>query len=331
MGAGASAQCIPVVNGMAEDLQNMLPKIQELYVVYDDMSGFYTTVKDDISQKIITLFTKLSEACIEHYSIDTYAKKLFLTDPSEFKSLKLSLSLYFTLKQILTPPDKRYDNFFSSILSKGLKLPDKIKIISWNYDFQVERSYLEFDQTLDMNSCRTCLGLHSQNDWAKYIDYIDKFQVIKLNGSARIKTVEHDGYLVGKLTKDIDKLAKQAIDIYLNIVDNDISYESELKFAWENDQYEALFDAAKQDLSHINVLVVIGYSFPFFNREVDMALFQKMTSLKKIIVQDLNPEDIIETMEEFIDMSGRHKMAPTVIAKRNVNQFVFPKELDVIS
>ena len=107
-------------------------------------------------------------------------------------------------------------------------------------------------------------------------------------------------------------------------------YECELKFAWENEHYAKLFESAL-DLSRITVLVIIGYSFPFFNREVDVALFAKMTQLKKIYIQDRNPENIIETMSEFIDLSGSYKGSIEVVSKRNLNQFVFPTELDLTS
>jgi len=331
LGAGASAECIPVVNGMAKDLLAMVSSVQGVYTRFDDTVGYY--VKDDEAKaiKVGKMLGELAEICKHHYSIDTYAKKLFLTDDRLFRKLKLDLSLYFTLKQILTPADRRYDNFFSSILDTKLRLPSKIKIISWNYDFQLEKSYLEFNKALHLNSSRASLGLTIPSDWSNYNRYADKFNIIKLNGSARIKTSDYDGYLVTATNSiGMSNNASHAIDVYLNIIEGNVPFETELKFAWENEHYENLFEAAS-DLSNITVLVIIGYSFPFFNREVDIALFSKMKQLTKIYIQDTNPENIIETMSEFIDLSNSYKGSIEVVPKRNLNQFVFPKELDVVS
>jgi hypothetical protein len=86
---------------------------------------------------------------------------------------------------------------------------------------------------------------------------------------------------------------------------------------------------ASEDLLRIEVLVIIGYSFPFFNREVDNALFMQMTSLKKIYIQDVNPQNIYETMQDFVDFKEHGVQRIEVVFKRNLEQFVFPKELDI--
>jgi hypothetical protein len=331
LGAGASAECLPVVNAMAQDLAEMASNISSIYTRFDDTVGYYVKHDEGKSTKVGNMLNELAEICKNHYSIDTYAKKLFLTDVDAFKRLKLDLSLYFTLKQTLTTADRRYDNFFSSILNKDLQLPSKIKVISWNYDFQIEKSYLEFNRSQHLNSSRSWLGLSVPSEWSNHSKYTDKFNILKLNGSARIKTNNYDGYLVTTANNsERSSTASGAIDIYLNVIEGNVPFECELKFAWENEHYAKLFDSAI-DLSKISVLVIIGYSFPFFNREVDVALFSKMTHLTKIYIQDTNPENIIETMSEFLDLSGSYKGSVEVVAKRNLNQFVFPKELDILS
>ena len=60
-------------------------------------------------------------------------------------------------------------------------------------------------------------------------------------------------------------------------------------------------------------------------------LLNKMKSLQKIYIQDPNPDGIKETLGEFFDLTSRHKQSPEVIFKTNLNQFVFPKELDITS
>ncbi len=62
----------------------------------------------------------LSTICNTHYSIDTYAKKLFIKgDEAGYLKLKNSLSLYFTIQQILVQPDKRYDQLLGFYFTSG--------------------------------------------------------------------------------------------------------------------------------------------------------------------------------------------------------------------
>jgi hypothetical protein len=330
LGAGASAQCIPVVNGMEEDILKLTEEIGSRFSVSEeDIMGYRRILHSDVLEKVQNVLKDLSLVCKKHYSIDTYAKKLFITDAVKFKQLKLDLSLYFTLRQMVTGPDKRYDNFFSSILTAQKKLPKKIKIVSWNYDFQIEKSYLEFDIGSDIKQARELLGMNSPKDWASQNVYANKFNIIKMNGSAIIKTDDHHGYLFEGLLKENTTDIEQIVQRYFSIIESKKEYECELKFAWENEHYETLFAAAKADLASIEVLVVIGYSFPFFNRDVDKKLFDCMPILDKIYIQDIIPENIKETMIEFVELDRNFPNEIDIILKRNIDQFVFPKELEV--
>lgn len=323
LGAGASANCIPVVNKMAEQMKLLIDDLAFYYPKGINESSAEHHKRKDFN-KIVKILENIKVACDEHYSIDTYAKKLYLTNRSDFFRIKLDLCLYFTLTQIVKLPDKRYDNFFSSIMTDRRRLPNKIKIISWNYDYQLEKSFFEFNNTLDLETCQLTLGVHSPSSHRDYDDFKGRFNVIKLNGSAKITSNNHKGFLVNLINKTKKEQIYQTVQRYLEITETDDSYECELKFAWESENYGSLFRKSHEDLSSIEVLVVIGYSFPFFNRQVDKDLFYKMESLNTVYIQDLAPEDIHETMKEFF-----YFMNVNVVYKKNINQFVFPRELDI--
>lgn len=70
-------------------------------------------------------------------------------------------------------------------------------------------------------------------------------------------------------------------DLHQRILD----VKKTLTFAWE-DAFKTMETASKQVLG-TEVLIIIGYSFPFLNREVDRLIFDKMQdSLTKIYFQD---------------------------------------------
>src|ERR1700761_1386466 len=129
LGAGASVGCIPVINNMADSLHITSSLFGDVFLKLE------TAQQDEVTRKMVKERNAnvkkiqvelgwLSTICNTHYSIDTYAKKLFIKgDEAGYLKLKNSLSLYFTIQQILAQPDKRYDNFWASILSGQYDFP----------------------------------------------------------------------------------------------------------------------------------------------------------------------------------------------------------------
>lgn len=84
----------------------------------------------------------------EHATIDTYAKKLYLTKrTNELKRLKNVLTAFFVWAQLESKADQRYDTFLANILqNETLSIPNGISVISWNYDSQFELAYRNYSQ-----------------------------------------------------------------------------------------------------------------------------------------------------------------------------------------
>jgi hypothetical protein len=327
LGAGASAACLPVVNRMAEDLTSLIKnhsfidpiegtESRSLYGVRVDYRYAKELVMDDL--------TWIKEACLTHYSIDTFAKKLYLTNAKEFERLKLALSFYFTFKQILSSPDIRYDNFWASILNEEDKFPNKIKILSWNYDFQLEQSYMNISSAKSINDAEqklNMLNLDIQSDFK-----IDRFGIVKLNGSARVysKFDKRALYLCDYSGRERSEMAvKQLIYNYGLMKSVPEKFDNKLFFAWEQ-RTRNLMDASLYPfIENTRVLVVIGYSFPFFNRDLDKRILSSMKNLTTVYIQDKYPETIKERVSEILNTGITYKLVS------DTSQFAFPRELDV--
>ncbi len=84
-----------------------------------------------------------------------------------------------------------------------------------------------------------------------------------------------------------------------------------LKFAWENlnpDYSLKKDDCLEKALliaERTQILVIIGYSFPGFNREIDKKIFNKMLGLKKIYIQSPNAESIEKIIQSDLIIEGR--------------------------
>lgn len=329
LGAGASAQCIPIVSDMALEINNIKDSLSENNkTIINNVSG---DARRHIGEKVdrcMGILSKLAKVCQEHYSIDTYAKKLYLTNINDFNELKSELSFYFSLVQLLRPKDKRYDNFFASIINKKGTLPPKVKMISWNYDCQFELSYSQFNYGASLAVCRDNLKTVTPSDYQSYGNTYGSFSSIKLNGTAVFKGFNEYTYLITGDNRILETERLKDLYVKFNDLHNKFN-ETDLKFAWENSEFEGMFRMLKPDLAQIEVLVIVGYSFPFFNRDVDKRLFKNLPALKKIYIQDLNPENIQETMEEFVEFRKGGIRKIDVVHKTNLNQFVFPHELDI--
>jgi hypothetical protein len=68
---------------------------------------------------------------------------------------------------------------------------------------------------------------------------------------------------------------------------------------------------------------VIGYSFPFFNREVDRRLIGEMPLLRKIYIQDKDTEAIAQRIKAFRNDYSNIEF----VHFKNYSQFVLPNEL----
>lgn len=344
LGAGASAQAIPPVNGMAKSLLNAGDIITRKFLLPNSsLKGQLIEPKEhnDKVKEIRDEFEWLANICGNHYSVDTYAKKLFIKngkDSLELLRLKNTLSLYFTIQQIINFPDIRYDNFWASVLNTKSDFPDKIRIISWNYDSQLELSYKDFVSSTDLNEAyKNINAISFYDDLTRFSS--NKFGVFKLNGSAKSYKVrsgsETTSFLLNKFewptdenkidtTSFFDELYNLYGKLKINpMLENQVTA---ISFAWEHDLESDYYLKLKESIWNTQTLVVVGYSFPFFNRKIDQRIINEyMPNLDKVYFQA--PESDVENLKErFLTLSERKRYTSLV---KDLNQFYFPNELEV--
>ncbi|WP_316767999.1 hypothetical protein [Pedobacter frigiditerrae] len=325
LGAGASAKSLPVVGNLPERLKKLSDNIERDFqkiTPYDIDVGINDLIAaTSIKGLLIQGLEWLSEESNNHSSIDTFAKKLFLQDDKKYYDLKLFLSEYFAIEQWKNQPDLRYDNFWASILDKKDTFPNRLRILSWNYDSQIEQSFLNFTDTDKLNICAEKLRVYSAKDDLKGFDK-NLFSVFKLNGSA---TFKDEG--ISKFYSD-NYRSKDCIEFYSELLKNQYQVskklsEPNLSFAWEHNTNEDYFTRLKESVWETNVLVVIGYSFPFFNRNIDKFIINEcMPSLNKIYIQAPDA-DILK--ERLISITGND--IHSIVLNYDQNQFLFPTEL----
>lgn len=335
LGAGASFNSLPLVSEMYSELNKM-----DVYI-----DGFEFKRNAGAARTFLSEM-KLEIASVkEHLSIDTLARKYWLRSLKDksyerkyirIKNLITCLILFRSLKfkdkdGVVADPtttiskdanisrntfkiDTRYEAFFAALINKECQIPPNIKILSWNYDFQIEKSFQFYNSGLNLKEIGNGMGIN-------YVDFNAtniSNQIIKLNGTALL--FEGQNYI------DLNKYDLEAHEIFLRALRNDFDTNlfSAIKFAWEDDSnISKNRTIASKIIKNSRYVVVIGYSFPIFNREVDIQIFDGfvLDENHRVFIQapDGDAQRYLEQLESIKYGLGKHAEVKT-----NTDQFFIP-------
>ncbi len=187
-------------------------------------------------------------------------------------------------------------------------LPSNVNIVTWNYDLQFEFAYKSFcEDDRNWRDIRQTLKFTSADK--------DLLQVCHLNGY-------HGYYFGGRGETDILDRSKDNKNSTKDILDSisfmiesffeqRINFHNHINFAWEVGKGEdegislSIRKRAKKIFADTDILIIIGYSFPPFNKEIDKDLFSALRkSNLEIIYQDPNADN--KFLNKLIDTSNLH-------------------------
>lgn len=118
------------------------------------------------------------------------------------------------------------------------------------------------------------------------------------------------------------------INYYINILLlKDPNVKPLLSFAWESDidTETSIMTHALNRTKDTDILVVIGYSFPYFNREIDGKIIDNMKRLRKVYIQDPKSEGIAQRFDTIYNKGVHPKLEVKLYTE--TDQFLFPNEL----
>lgn len=349
---------LPLVNEISERLDFHIRSF-ERYAVPNSLKNTIFPIGetggsgyDQVKDLLVKDLKWLKEESARHATIDTFAKKLYLRgDKDTFYKVELILTIFFVLEQLINKPDGRYDTFLASVLTKDLEIPDDISILTWNYDSQFEIAYKEYlpndfnyihnklrvydvktDKPID-EICEKPKGVIKTEDKESChnMKALGQHKIVKLNGTANFKQmlpltdyygVEGDIYL------------KEILNRYILYSHGRENYGyTRLSFAWDNNGYANNFFDKKIEsmVGDAETLIVIGYTFPFFNRETDRRIFEMMPNLSQIYIQDPFADriikNIIPVMSDYQKDVMKLRINDGIEPITNVDQFFLPPEL----
>jgi hypothetical protein len=361
-GAGASANVLPVVNQMAHRMRFFVDYLK--FVEHGYKTGNLEIRKIDTTgfSELLSKVSGVIHEIEQHSSIDTFAKKLYLHDPrsEDLKFLLDFLSVYFIFEQLYKPSaggmssffaamisekqndvkctvrtlDHRYDSFFAALLSNKngvLELAPNVNFLSWNYDFQVELAYMNFRRHYDLDSVQEELAVFPRGFTDIDISALNT-KLLKLNGTAGLVSTNDSSNTYGGLFNFAKhSLNEESFDILLNVLrySGREQFKNTVEFAWTNNRHtEKARQKATNIIANSSAIVCIGYSFPYFNRNVDkqiFSLFGQNSPGKTIYVQA--PPNSVESIIQRLKGVLLRPQEFTIIPYTETDQFLIPNEM----
>ena len=348
LGAGASFQSIPIVKTFSSRFNDFLLWIDRDIIKDNGFSA-------DVKQKFGILYelgNDLHKSFESHQSFDTYFKKLFHTGQKDkISEGKKVLNLYFIWEHLSLPVvkpekydeyafwkessiDKRYDALIAGLLRP---IPDqkepycKVNFITWNYD---------------LNLLMSLKNYFSPN--ATITDFFN--QINKNNGlwqvEEKITVINMNGFFYCSYFNDLESLQRRNIHdiIYSKIKNqnyfdslitnnlheytaNNVDTDAELiKFAWEKSELSHLI--AKDKIDESKNIVIIGYTFPLYNRLVDLSyLEQSVISNRSIFVQDPKADTIRQNLLDYYQLNDNDSLERSLKAVKDCDSFYIPSDI----
>lgn len=332
LGAGASKESIPTVKEIPQGLEDFYVEIVSVISnpapLYN--KNDYTTLRDLIGE-IKGVIGKMK-------SFDTYAKKLWLSNEiAKYDLYRKAFAAFIYYRRLKMPADPRYDLLFASLLEKSdgnVIIPENVNIISWNYDQLVEVSLCHL---LQINSTELSQRV---NIYSNYTDIQqttkdNRFCIVKLNGTAG-KKFEYDEISVKSTSHEqpivVSREIIKKVNDYFTFLTMGSGHKLEIDFSWaeNNSHITNARKTAMNIMKKTDHLIVVGYSFPTFNRSVDFELLKSKKPGSTIHLQ-IPEEHINQVKQRLVALTGINEKNSKIKLYTEVDEFHIPFEFNIIT
>lgn len=315
LGAGASYNSCPVWKEQGEKMIELSRKFLNIPNL-----TFENPKPDTLNEKqnILWDIGYFGNKALEYGTVDTYAKKLLINKASnELQRLKLAVSIFFTLwessidgiknrnGELYKNIDSRYISLLASIIesnNKDPKLKENVRFVTWNYDLQLERAFKAFcldDSDWDYVSSNLSFRVNGKNNSELEVCHLNGY-----NGFCYTSYIEEVEFLERSQSQNIEEILDEISFLYKSMSQYSIRINNHINYAWENNSLsERTRKEAYSIFKRTDILIIIGYSFPPFNKEIDKLLFEQLKGRNtKIYYQDPNAsEDLLKIYTDGLD------------------------------
>lgn len=348
LGAGASCHCLPTYANFKARFARFQLSLEE------NISNMNSEEDRKSVNEIISLARIINEEFSFHSTPDTIAKKYFHlreNGSQKLNDLKILLTLFFMFEQCLSKEaivglnltdekiqvDRRYDAFIAAVLEptySKIKVDPNFNILTWNYDLQFELCFQNYFNKEFVDTQYEIQSIPSEKTLEKNFKFdINKFSIVHLNGIA-YSPAPNENTLFGSFCNS-SQLIQYLVSYFTSMKEGSTNNSPHfLNFAWERDKsfeqpkeiLNIISNCASQIVETTEVLVIIGYSFPIFNRELDTALFRNMKELKYVYIQSPDAVNLKETIIDVFHPVRNSINEKNVFVVKSLDYFFIPAE-----
>lgn len=325
LGAGASAQAMPLVSEMEKSFDNLIEFLKDPRNLLDQSS--FEDFKDQTMQQIqLELIAKL-QLFIRQLRTDTtdgLAKKYWMNDEfAKLSEVKTALTLLFLWMQSGKSLDHRYNRWLNAIVKgKSKEFPTDIKVLTWNYDHQLETAFSEYSTKKEILLNSKMLNVVSRRTLD---EHRPGFAVFKLNGSASYFGGKDEELFMEHFEVQKDKQLVFSLVHYYARMRSWLPDAFGISFAWEKPTDRFMINV-RQAVKSTSILIVIGYSFHPVNQEIDEFILKALlSSVKKVYVQDGNPDRVVDRIRSEMEQ-------PTDVGfekRTDLSDFLMPNDVNL--
>lgn len=310
LGAGASFYAIPI----QKELPEKMLQLATLFLPEDEQDFQYDLLSADGFKQVLKYMGYFGNKANAYQSIDSYAKYLWRNSHGrqspEIDYLKIILSYFFTIWMRCTNqhwknkrPFEAIDHRIMYLISRVIddqtnRLKNNIRFVTWNYDLQIEAAFINYVDDANWSNIGDFLKIFEDQ-----VEDINSIEVCHLNGFHGFITTPSG--VRTQIHGSENEIPEYVYDDCLGPVSRffrDQIY-TRIEFAWDNDELSLKRrEVASKIFSKTEHLVIIGYSFPDFNADVDKMLFKCLRKSSKITIHSttMSLEDI-KTLAPHID------------------------------
>lgn len=359
LGAGASYNSVPIWSEQASSMLHVADKIDN--AIKNPKSVFKTEIMESsrydhfddneikFLETVIEDLKYFAEKADTNGTIDSYANLLHKRNRKvELNRLKKTLSVYLDIwqfyvdympfratennpipsKQVI---DTRYIQWLNMITESDqygeVSLKKEINVLSWNYDLQGELAFINMYQDESIK----CLD--DINRRFRFLENLDEtkqdMNIHHLNGHSGYFKYESKDYTTAKnfLKSNLYTYLK---DLYDNvgqfkIRSNNYHDYGAIKFSWEKE----LSDKVRNIASRTDILVIIGYSFPQYNRIVDRIIIDLVKANSPLYIYYQDPNSNLNRVSSFIGFENLEHDRSTMeffVPDEHIN----PREAEIV-
>jgi hypothetical protein len=332
---------------------NSMPLVENFPDRFDYFMGFVGKVTDGAKKDFFLKdCADFSRNVKVHLSFDTFFKKLFHQGEKEkIQDYKAIILIFFLFEHLMNLDeirnsqnalvkgkmaivDPRYEALIAGLLKPIMgqsELYINVNFITWNYDLNLLGSIKNFfSKNNHLNSF-----IQSNNSDENIFSIGEQVTVIHLNGFVTHKKIND---LLEISDSDMTAFLSDLIDNYTTSRGEISQYSKYINFSWESinitGELPSFVQRAQEAVKRSNNIVVIGYSFPLYNRLIDAKLLNRSTlNRKQLTVQDPNAAVLQEVLKSDFAIVDSPELAssgiPTTVIKivENCNSFFVPNNI----